>query len=123
MNALGFIANELNKIGIPYEFMRWTSDVQYPYFIGEYNEIPTMNEDGYKESSFILTGTTRGSWLELEECKDAIEQCFPPAGGLRGQTDRGSIVIFYSNAMPVPTGEAELKRIQINLDIKEWRNV
>jgi hypothetical protein len=58
MSVLGTIATELNKIGVPYEFMEWTDPVQYPYFVGEYSEVPPTAEDGGKEATLMLTGTT-----------------------------------------------------------------
>lgn len=123
MSILKIISDELNSIGVPYEFMRWTSAVQYPYFVGEYSETPTTTEDGYKESTVILTGTTKESWLELERIRAKIENHFHSVCGLRKATDSGTVVIYYGNSFPVPTGEADLKRIQINLEIKEWRNI
>jgi len=121
---LAFIANELDSINVRYDFMRWTGAVQYPYFVGEYTETATINEDGYKEYSFILNGFTRGSWLELEQMKAKIESHFPAVGGLRGRTTDGSAVaVFYENSFTVQTGEAELKRIQINLNVKEWSDL
>jgi hypothetical protein len=122
MSVLGVIAAELNKIDVPYEYMEWTSDVQYPYFVGEYSEITGMTEDGYKESTLLLTGTHRGSWLELEQMKVRIENHFPNIHGLRLSTDDGAAIVYYGNSFPVRTGEADLKRIQINLNVKEWRN-
>lgn len=118
---LATINNELHTIGVPYEYMRWTSKVQGAYFVGEYAEVPTHTEDGYKEYSVILTGTTNGSWSELEAIKDKIENHFPSNYGLRKSTDKGTVVIFYENAFPIQTGEANLKRIQVNLRVKEWR--
>ena len=120
MNVLGIFANELKNIGVPYEFMEWTSPVQYPYFIGEYAETVPVTEDGYESSSLILTGTTKGSWLELEQIKEKIKNHFPSIFGLRKSTDTGAVVFYYANSLPVPTGEAGLKRIQINIDVKEW---
>ena len=108
---------------MPYEFMRWTQPLEYPYIVGEYSDVPTSNEDGSEESSFILTVTTRGKWIELEQIKEKIKRHFPPVFGLRGKTDSGSIAVFFSDAFPVPTGEADLKRLQINLSIKEWKGV
>lgn len=122
MTVLGIIADEMNHLDVPYEFMRWTSGVQYPYFIGEYSETATDTEDGYKESTLMITGTTKGSWLELEQIKEKIEHHFSRIYGLRKSTDSGTVVIFYENSFPVPTGEADLKRIQINLHVKEWGN-
>ena len=121
--VLGAVKTELHSIGVPYEFMRWTSAVDGAYFLGEYSEVPTMSEDGYKEINLILTGTTRGTWLELEEYRAKIESHFPSVYGLRKQTDKGAMAIFYENAFPVPTGEADLKRIQINLLIKSWKGL
>lgn len=122
-SALGIIATELNSIGVPYEFMEWTDAVQYPYFVGEYQEVTPTAEDGGKESTFLLTGTTKGSWLELEQIRASIESHFNPIYGLRVQLDDGCVAIFYENSFPVPTGEADLKRIQINLRIKKWKGM
>lgn len=122
--VLEIIKDELNSIDVPYEFMRWNDAVQYPYFIGEYTEVPVVTEDGAKETTFMLTGTTNtseGSWLELEQFRAKIEKHFPSAYGLRKATADGAVVIMYENSFPVPTGEADLKRIQINLQIKEWK--
>lgn len=123
MSVLGIVSNEMNSMNVPYEFMEWTSAVTYPYWVGEYSEVPTVTEDGYKETSLILTGTTKGSWLELEQTRAMIEKHFHPICGLQRSTDEGVIVIFYSNSFPVPTGEADLKRIQINLQVKEWKGL
>lgn len=122
-NALKVIKDELNGIGIPYEFMRWTDAVDGQYWVGEYTETPSINEDGYEESTLLLTGTTRGSWMELEESKDKIKHHFPAVGGYRTTTETGALCVFYDNALPVPTGEAELKRMQINLHIKQWKGM
>lgn len=122
-SVLGIIATELNRIGVPYEFMEWTDPVQYPYFVGEYQEVPVAAEDGGQESTFLLTGTTKGSWLELEQSRSKVENLFHPVCGLRVQMADGAVAIFYENSFPVPTGEADLKRIQINLRIKKWKGM
>lgn len=121
MSVLGIIKTEMDSMGIPYEFMEWTDAVQYPYWIGEYSETPTDTEDGAKECTVILTGTTKGTWLELEQTRARIENRF--FHGVNYSTDDGAVVIHYGNSFPVPTGEADLKRIQINLQVKEWRNI
>lgn len=122
MNMLGTLAHELHGLNIPYEFMRWTGAVEYPYFVGEYNEIAGTSEDGHKETTIIITGYTRGDWMDLETVREQIEHHFPAAGGLRLPTDNGCVVFFYSNGFPLLTEEAELKRIQITLNAHEWRN-
>ena len=113
--ALGIVAIELQNIDVPYEFMRWTS-------AGEFTETTTATEDGYEESTLLLTGTTRDSWASLMQDRDKIKDHFPNIGA-RFSTENGAVVIFYENAFPVPTGEADLKRIQINLRIKTWKGI
>lgn len=121
MEALEFIKNQMDILGIPYEFGEWTSEVEYPYFVGEITEPESTTEDGKEEPSFILTGFNRGKYIELEEIKRKIKKHFHPVHGLRAQIDSGSIAVFYGGAFYVQTGEADLKRIQITLNIKQWK--
>ena len=120
--ALKFISEELTDAGINYEFGEWTTDpVPDPYFVGEYLESPSTNEDGLQEASFILTGTGRNSWLALELSKATIKQLFNQISGKTAILSNGNgVAVFYSDSSIIPTGDAELKRIQINLSIKEW---
>lgn len=119
--ALGIALKELNDIAIPYEFMRWNSPVGDRYWVGEYAETPTSAEDGYEEGSLILTGTTNGLWSVLMADRTKIKNHFPTISGLRKSTDDGAVVFFYENSLPVPTGDANLKRMQITLKIKMWK--
>lgn len=120
---LGAISKELKAIGVPYEFMRFTSDVEDRYWVGEYSEVTTDTEDGYNEYTMLLTGTTQNAWLELIKDSEKIKDHFPQIGGLRTASEKGVVVIFYDNSFPVDTGEADLKRIQINLHIKTWKGM
>lgn len=122
--GLKFIADAMESAQIPYEFMEYTSaiDTISTYWVGEYNEVEPLTEDGQRESQFILTGTGKGSWMELERQKEQIESLFPAMQGRTAILDDGSgIAVFYGNAFPAPTGDGFLKRIQINLTVKEWR--
>lgn len=121
--ALGIVHSELQKIGVPYEFMRWTSTVGDRYWIGEFMETPTNTEDGYEEGTLILTGTTKSSWLSLMQDRAKIKDHFPNVYGLRSATDKGTVVIFYEDSTPIPTGDANLKRIQVDLRIKSWKGM
>lgn len=119
--ALKIISDSMQSLGINYEFGVWTSEAAYPYFVGEYQETPSLNEDGMQETTFILTGFARGKWLELEEEKKKIENYFPKVEGKTVIADNGSAVaVFYGSSLVIPTGDAELKKIQVNLSIKEW---
>ena len=121
MDKLKFINEQLTAINVPYEFGEWTTAVKYPYFTGEITEEPISTEDGLEQSTLLLNGFHRGKYVDLEEIKAKIKKHFHPIHGLRGQTDSGSIAVFYGGAFFVPTNEADLKRIQINLTIKEWK--
>lgn len=121
MEKLKFINEQLKALNIPYEFGEWTSDVQYPYFVGEITEDAPETEDGAETSTFILTGTHKGSYLDLIKIKEKVKKHFDAIYGLRDRTEAGSISIFWDGAFFVPTNVADLKRIQINLRIKEWK--
>lgn len=122
MNILKVVADAMTKAGLNYEFGQWTSDIIYPYWVGEYAESEPMNEDGMQEVSFILTGFTRGSYYQLEDEREKIRRAFPICGGRIVTVDDGSVVaIFYGSAFNnLPTGDAELKKMQVSLIVKEW---
>lgn len=122
MDVLRIIAEAMQSLGLAYSYEEWTGETPDPYWVGEYIESPATDESGLQESSFILTGTTRGAWLSLEDAKGKIERAFPPIGGLRRITDDGNgVAVWYSYAQPVPTDTLDLKRMQINLEIKQWK--
>ncbi|MEG1822907.1 MAG: hypothetical protein RR233_08360 [Clostridiales bacterium] len=116
---LGFIAKELAAIGIPYEFMQWTADIKYPYWVGEYIEAESLNEDGKEECSFILTGFTRGAFLTLEIQKEQIKDHF--WNGIKSVEKGVGYAAFYVNAFSVPEDDPELKKIQVELKIMKWK--
>lgn len=118
--ALNYISEQLGGLSISYEFGGWTTDpVPDPYFVGEYTEPEslTLEEDGMQQIDFLLTGTGT-SWLKLEQAKSKIESNISKTAIL---PNGNGIAVFYAGALIIPTGDAELKRIQINLTIKEWK--
>ena len=121
MDKLKFINEQMGVIGVPYEFGHWSSTVKYPYFVGEITEEPITTEDGYEASTMLLTGFHRGSLIDLETIKNKIKSHFSPVYGLRIGIDSGAIAVYYDGAFYIPTGEAELNKIQINLKISEWK--
>ena len=121
--VLQFINEQMEALELPYEFGGWTSDVVYPYCVGEYSENEPIAEDGGFEVPFILTFFHRGNRITLEEIKDKIKKHFPSVHGLRVRTESGAIAAFYGGAFFIPTGEAELHKLQINLKIKTWEGV
>ena len=121
--VLKIISDAMTSLGMEYGYGEYSGDpVVYPYFVGEQTENETMTEDGLQESTILLTGFSRGSWLELEDAKERIENYFNRISGYTVITDKGSgVAVFYDGSMIVPTGDAELKSIQINLSAKEWK--
>jgi len=121
IETLGHIGSILKQAGISYAFMRWDEPLVYPYWIGEYSQRDSINEDGLDESDFILTGTGKGSLLQLEQQKEMILSLFRHGYKKILPSGKG-LVIYFNSAFPIPTDTEDLKRIQINLSIKEWRN-
>lgn len=121
--TLKIISDAMESLGVEYGFGEYSGNpIVYPYFVGEYTETEPLTEDGLQETTFLLTGFSRGSWLTLENAKQNIETYFNRVCGKTVIADNGSAVaIFYANSLIVPTGDAELKRMQINLKIKEWK--
>ena len=96
--------------------------MEYPYFTGEYSESEAASENGMQEVTFILNGFSRSTWEVLETAKALIEDYFNKIYGITAIAETGNAVaVFYSNSTSIPVEDAELKRIQINLTIKEWK--
>lgn len=116
------IADGMKELGLNYAFMEWNKDPVYPYFTGEYQESEPYTEDGLQESTFILNGFSRSSIYDLEKSKDAIAAYFHPISGKTAMAADGSaIAVFYGDSFYIREEDAELKRIQINLTVKEWK--
>lgn len=119
--VLKYVDNLMQSMGIPYGFMRYNGiPPDGYYFTGEYSELEmtAREENGKQDILFILRGFTRGDWLLLEQAKEKIEKNVAKTAILEDGT---GIAVFYGSAMPVPTGDAELKSIKINLNIQEWK--
>ena len=116
---LAYINKSLKTAGINYELYEWKKKVVYPYWVGDYSETPSGNEDGGRVATFTLDGFTRGQYLELERDRQKIEEVFTHNTSILD--DLSGVDVSYSGSFIVPTGDAELKRIQINLTIKQWR--
>jgi hypothetical protein len=120
--GLKAIAEDMrNVLGLKYDFMECQGKPPDTYFIGEYQEVEPLTEDGEQEAVFILTGFSRKSFSELERCREKIRRLYHPVEGRMCPTESGSVMaVYYGNSIPLPTGDAEIKKIQINLQVKEW---
>jgi len=118
--AFSLIAQLLEALGMDYEPITYTGDSD-TYFVGSWSEVASVSEDGQTENTFFLTGFTRSSWLSLIQVKDRVEQYFTRQGR-SFVSDWGSVAwICYNTATPVPKDDIELKSLEINLTIKEWK--
>lgn len=119
MEFLGHINNILKLNKINYEFQEWTdSTIIFPYWTGDYTENEYSSEHGYSGYTFMLTGTTNKSWLDLEKEKEKIKELF---SDFTYSQDDYSLAIYYENSFNIPCDDMAIKRIQINLEIKEWK--
>ena len=118
VGALAYINGVLDEAGIKYSFARFDK-AEDTYWIGEYYESESANEDGMIESDFILTGTTEGSWLELERQKETIIRSFRNSTVIL--SGGNGLAIEYENALVIPTDTESIKRIELHLSVKEWR--
>lgn len=121
IEALKYLQGLLESIGIPYELVRWNSGEPPDgyYFVGDYieHESMTREEDGHQETTFILRGYTRGSWMLLEEAKAKIKKNITKTAIL---PNGNGIAVFYDATTQVPTGDMAVKSIKINLTVQEW---
>lgn len=116
--GLKFVSNELKPL-INYHFLYYKTDkIEYPYWVGEYIENEYSGETNYQETTFIITGVTRGDFLELEKQKEIIKKVLKDK---RAILKNGTgIAVCYDYSMPIRVDDIEMKKIQINLTIKEW---
>lgn len=116
--GLNFISDALKPL-INYHFLYYKTDrVEYPYWVGEYLESEYSAETNYQETTFIITGVTRGSYLELEKQKEIIKKALKDK---RAFLSNGTgIAVYFDYSMPIRVDDIELQKIQINLTIQEW---
>lgn len=116
--------NERMSAVVPYAFGQWEGkpagkDSCY-WVLSDYTEeeTPTRTENGMQVTNVIFRGFTRGSFHLLEKDKAKIEKDVPSTTILEDGT---GVAILYSYGMIVPTGDADLKSMKINMEIQEWR--
>jgi hypothetical protein len=110
---LKVLKDELKSLGLNYEYGEYTSELKYPYIVGEYNESNFAFENGGTNGEIILTIFTRGSESELINIKEAIKNHF---GDFRKMSSNTSVYISYRNKLFIRSGEANLKKMEVYLD-------
>lgn len=118
--SLAFIASALSKAGVRYAYQRWNGSDGDLYWIGSYSEQQYLPEDQSQTTLFLLDGfSTSGSWSRLEAEKEAIKASFADVRELL--TSESGISVRVESVQTIPTGTADVKRIEIQLLVKEWR--
>jgi len=115
------IADAMEALEFNYAYLEWLDEPVDLYATGEYQEGEALDESGQQEGTFMLTVVSRKGIEALEEATETVKQYFDKVSGKTVIADNGSAVaIFYAGSFPVRTMDAELKKMQINLSIKEW---
>lgn len=122
-SVLKCLGDRLSSV-VPYAFGRWEGEAANEnscyWVLSDYTEAEslTRQENGIQQTNVILRGFTRGPWLLMEKDKEKIEKNVPCTTILEDGT---GVAIMYSSGMIVPTGDAGLKSMKINLTVQEWR--
>lgn len=121
IEGIEFINSCLDELKIPFEFKEWTSDVPETYWVTDYLEVESMNEDGMEESTFILTGNTLKSKMELESVKEKVKKYFGNEGITAILPSGSGIAVSFSTGNYIPSIDHSVHRLEINLEVKEWK--
>ncbi|WP_407399686.1 hypothetical protein [Treponema sp.] len=120
-NGYKAIADSMSALGLNYGLLEYVADpIVYPYWVGSNSPRETDSEDGLSEDTFMLNGFTRSTLSELQADSESIESYFSRNGKFITAADGSAVIIIFSGSQMIPTGEEELKRIQVNLIIKEY---
>lgn len=118
IEGLNFISSILKPL-VNYHFLYYKTDkVEYPYWVGEYLESEYSAETNYQETTFILTGVTRGNYLELEKQKEIIKKALKDKRAIL--PSETGIAVYFDYSMTIHVDDIELQKIQVNLTIQEW---
>ena len=118
MKCLGILGSELRSLGINAEFDSWTGNIPNYYWVYTYIESDNDFETNCKSGILILEGFTRKDISVLEAQKEQIINKFLD---FRKTVDDTTVYLGSADGQKVDTYDAELQKIQINIDFKEWR--
>ena len=119
MISLGILGTELRTIGIHAEFENWMGKIPDSYWVYTYIENENSYETNCKSGLLILDGFSRNDISLLEKEKEKIIDKFMDFRKTVGGT---TVYLGSAEGQVVQTQNEELKRIQININFKEWRN-
>lgn len=118
IEILKAIKNELKTLKIPYSFDNWGKDVELPYFVGELDEIQTLDEDGKREFLFTLTGEDVDTYTKLYKYTEILRKTYKQSKKV--SLSNGAMVISYNRTINVPVDSERVKRTQTEFTIYMW---
>lgn len=118
IEILKAIKNELKTLKIPYSFDNWGKDVELPYFVGELDEIQTLDEDGKREFLFTLTGEDVDTYTKLYKYTEILRKTYKQSKKV--SLSNGAMVISYNRTFNVPVDSERVKRTQTEFTIYMW---
>ncbi len=119
VKLLSVIGKEMTKLGINYSYLYYDSEeIIYPYVTGEYIENGYTFENGAYMGYLFLECWHKGSNTELLLLCEKIKEhfrCF-------NHYEEGfTCNVSYSNKEEQQQDDIDLKKIEIQLDVKYWR--
>ncbi|MGO5081147.1 hypothetical protein ACTQ3L_03940 [Oscillospiraceae bacterium LCP25S3_E4] len=120
INALTAFNILINELKINYHYgCNNDAKITYPYWVGEALYTSQTYEDKSENITIKLVGISRGSYTELLREYDRIKNYFKHTRKLH--FDSGVAVFNLAGTTPyIPTGDADLKRTEINIDGTLW---
>lgn len=119
--VLEVVNAEMERLDIDYVYDNWDSDLVMPYCVGELNEIETFDEDNKREFTLMLScEDNTNSYSRLFDISNTLKNTYKHNQKIL--FDNSVFVIKYSNTIKIPTEDENIKRIQINLNIKVWED-
>ncbi len=118
MKCLGILGEELRNMDIKAEFENWTGKIPDSYWVYTYVESENIYETGCKSGILILDGFARKDISLLEAEKEKIIKKFIDFRKTVGNT---TVYLGSADGQIISNSQdQEIKRIQINIDFKEW---
>ena len=109
---------ELDNLGIPYCSDNWGKDVILPYFVGELDEVNTVDEDGKREFIFTLTGEDIDSYTRLYQYTEVLKKTYKQSKKI--SLDSGNMVMIYNRTINIPVDADRIKRTETEFTIYLW---
>ena len=120
MTALTAFNTEMENLKLNYEFGHMSkAPPDYPYWVGDYTESEPLTEDGMEIATILLTGFSRGKYVELEQQKNIIKDYFKREKIVN--LDGAAVVFYFSGSLNIPVEDNDLKKCQINISVKMWK--